>query len=332
MPITAKDIARELNISQSTVSRILSGDRQHRVSEQTRRLVWETAKRVGYQPNAVARSLRRGKTDIIGVYTNHNYDVRNEFVGTIVGALQRRCEGMNLDLLLHSGYSGGPADVLFGKLSDGRIDGLILHATEEDALVKMLARSSLPIVTVADKLPGLPGVTCDDIEGMRQLIALLWDKGYRRYAYLAPPLRLTSVDRRRTTFRDELTARGLPGRDRLEISVPYEEAQLVLDELLRLGPGLVVCCWNDRTAYNILHECYRRGLRIPQDLGVAGFDGFRAPKIPLCELVTVQCPWEQVAAVAFERLLQLVAQPDYSNDDAHRDVCLPVTVLDGNSA
>jgi DNA-binding LacI/PurR family transcriptional regulator len=273
-----------------------------------------------------------GKTDIIGVYTNHNYDVRNEFVGTIVGALQRECEGMNLDLLLHSGYSGGSADVLFGKLSDGRIDGLILHATEEDALVKMLARSALPVVTVADKLPGLPGVISDDADGMRQLISLLWEKGYRRYVYLSPPLRLTSVDRRRATFREVLASLGLPEKDRLELAVPYEEAQLVLDELLRLGPGFVVCCWNDRTAYNVLHECYQRGVRIPQDLGVAGFDGFRARKIPLCQLVTVQCPWEQVAATALERLLQIVASQGDSDDDIHRDVCLPVTVLDGDSA
>jgi len=332
MPITAKDIARELNISQSTVSRILSGDRQHRVSEQTRRLVWETAKRVGYQPNAVARSLRRGKTDIIGVYTNHNYDVRNEFVGTIVGALQRECEGMDLDLLLHSGYSGSPPELLFGKLSDGRIDGLILHATADDALVKLLARSKLPVVSVADKLPGIPGVICDDADGMRQLIDHLWNKGYRRYAYIAPGMQLASVLKRQTAFRENLKARGLGLADRREIDVQYEEAEPVLDELLRMGPGVVACCWNDRTAYNLLHECYKRGIAIPSGLGVAGFDGFTARKIPLCDLVTVQCPWERVAASALERLLVLVNQPESADGDARQDTCLPVSVLDGNSA
>ena len=109
MPVTAKDIAREFELSQPTVSRILSGDPNHRVAEATRERVLETARRLGYQPNAVARSLRRGRTNIIGLYTNHNYDARNDFLGTIVGALQRNCETHDLDLLLHSALYGRSA-------------------------------------------------------------------------------------------------------------------------------------------------------------------------------------------------------------------------------
>src|SRR5258708_36271401 len=109
MSVTAKDIARQLQLSQPTVSRILNGDPKHRVSPSTRERVLEAARRLGYQPNAVARSLRRGRTDIIGLYSNHDYDVRNDFVGTIVGALQRICEQGRLDLLLHSAMYGRPA-------------------------------------------------------------------------------------------------------------------------------------------------------------------------------------------------------------------------------
>ncbi len=87
MPVTAKSIARELQLSQPTVSRILSGDPRHRAAPDTRRRVLETASRLGYQPNALARSLRRGRTGIIGLYTNHDYDARNNFLGTIIGAL-----------------------------------------------------------------------------------------------------------------------------------------------------------------------------------------------------------------------------------------------------
>jgi len=331
MPVTAKDIARELNLSQSTVSRILSGDRNHRVSEQTRHLVWETAKRVGYQPNAVARSLRRGKTDIIGVHTNHDYDVRNEFVGTIVGAIQRECEVRHLDLLLHSGFTDGLPETLYGKLRDGRIDGLILHATAEDALVQLLKASSLPVVTVADKVPGLPAVVIDDQGGMRDIIALLWTKGYRKFVYLAPSRLLPSVERRAEAFDDELVTRGISPDNRITIRIDYEHAEGAVDEIIALGPGWVVCCWNDRTAYNLLDECYQRGMNIPDDLGVAGFDGFLARKIPRCELVTVQCGWERVAAAALEKLLILVNRP-VDVEKAREDIILPVTVHDGDSA
>src|SRR4028119_1082856 len=108
MPITAKDIALELELSQPTVSRILNGDARHRASEATRQRVLETARRLGYRPNAVASSLRRGRTGIIGLHTNHNYDARNEFFGSIIGGLQCACNERGLDLLLHSALHGRP--------------------------------------------------------------------------------------------------------------------------------------------------------------------------------------------------------------------------------
>jgi LacI family transcriptional regulator len=79
MPVTAKDVARELNLSQPTVSRILSGARGHRASEQTRRQVMETARRLGYRPHPVAQNLRRGRTRNNGVNSNHNNEARNDF-------------------------------------------------------------------------------------------------------------------------------------------------------------------------------------------------------------------------------------------------------------
>src|SRR5688500_18885852 len=122
MQVTAKEIARQLDLSQPTVSRILSGDERHRASDDTRQRVLETAQRLGYQPNAVARSLRRGRTNIIGVHTSHNYDVRNDFFGTIIGALQHECGARELDILLHSALCGSSAQNMFGKLRDGRVD------------------------------------------------------------------------------------------------------------------------------------------------------------------------------------------------------------------
>lgn len=87
MPVTAKDLARELNLSQPTVSRILSGDSNHRVAAKTRERVLEAADHLGYSPNAIASSLRSGRTDIIGLHTSFDYDVRNDFLGAIVGSL-----------------------------------------------------------------------------------------------------------------------------------------------------------------------------------------------------------------------------------------------------
>lgn len=328
MPVTAKDIARQLDLSQPTVSRILSGTPGHRVAEGTRQRVLETAQRLGYQPNAVARSLRRGRTGIIGLYTNHDYDARNDFLSAIIGSLQRACETRGLDLLLHSALRDRSPERMYGKLRDGRIDGLILHANADDPLVEILGRSPLPVVAIADCLPNLPSVTCDDADGMRLLIAHLWTRGYRRFAMLIPEDALASVERRQNAFVSELARYDVGAADGAVSKIHGEQAAPVLDTLLADDRPRAVCCWNDRTAYALLAACNARGVSVPERIAITGFDGFRDDKAPARQLVTVGCPWEQVAATALRRLIsQIEGEPCEDSE-----TCLPVTLIAGDTA
>lgn len=329
MPVTAKSIARELQLSQPTVSRILSGDPRHRVAADTRRRVLETAQRLGYQPNALARSLRRGRTGIVGLYTNHDYDARNNFLGTIIGTLQRCCEMQGLDLLLHSARGGRSAAEMYGTLRDGRIDGLILHANADDPLVAMLGQSPLPVVTVADRLPDLPAVTCDDADGMRQLMAYFWERGLRRFVFLAPDEQLTSVERRCAAFVAEARHYGVPPDDWCILRVCENDLSDTVRFLRSLPTPCAVACWNDRSAYQLLRECRSQGVAVPDALAVAGFDGFQSENIPLWNLVTVECPWEEVAARALEMLMGLVNEAAEANTP--KEVCLPVRLYLGNT-
>jgi len=330
MPVTAKEIARQLDLSQPTVSRILSGDEHHRASEDTRQRVMETAQRLGYQPNAVARSLRRGSTNIIGVHTSHNYDVRNDFYGTIIGALQHECGARRLDLLLHSALRGSSAKEMFGKLRDGRIDGLILHAAPDDPLVGMLSRSNFPVVSVADRLPGITGVACDDADGMRQLIQYMKKRGFKRFVFLAPDIPLASVEHRCTAFESELEKQGCESATVLPID--FEKAEDALSTILAMPLPVAVCCWNDRTAYNLLHACGERGVLVPDKLAITGFDGFRDDKMPTRQLVSVACPWEKVAATALELLMDLIEGSAGQASRVSQEVRLPVALMHGDTA
>ncbi len=330
MPVTAKSIARELQLSQPTVSRILSGDPRHRVAADTRRRVLETAQRLGYQPNAVARSLRRGRTGIVGLYTNHDYDARNNFLGTIIGGLQRGCEAHGLDLLLHSARGGRSAAEMYSTLRDGRIDGLILHANADDPLVAMLGQSPLPVVTVADRLPNLPAVTCDDAGGMRQLMAYFWERGLRRFVFIAPDEHLTSVERRCAAFVAEARRYGVLPGDWSIVRVCENDLGDTVRFLRSLPTPCAVACWNDRTAYQLLGECHEQGVAVPDTLAIAGFDGLRSESIPLWDLVTIKCPWEEVAARALDMLMGLVNAAAEANPP--KEVCLPVRLCLGNTA
>ena len=331
MTVTAKTIARELQLSQPTVSRILSGDPQHRVAPETRQRVLDTAQRLGYSPNAVARSLRRGRTGVVGLYTNHDYDARNDFLGTIIGSLQRCCEARGLDLLLHSGRGDHSPEVVYGKLRDGRVDGLILHANADDLLAEMLGRSPLPVVTVADRLPNLSGVTCDDAGGIRAVMAFLAGRGYRRFVFVAPVEQLTSVERRRGAFEAEVEKLSIPAPDWTVMRVDVAEVGSLVSRLRAFAPSCAVVCWSDQTAYRLLAACRERGIRVPDELAVTGFDGFHFPNVPLWDLVTARCPWEKVAAEALSLLMtQVEAGPGHTGEPV--EICLPVHLRAGNTA
>lgn len=330
-PINGKDLARELNLSQSTVSRILNGDKGHRISELTRQRVLETAKRLAYQPNAIGRSLRHGRTDVIGIHTSQIYDVRNEFLGTIVGALQHACGAHQLDLVLHNSR-GSPAELIFAKLRNGQLDGLILQAERDDQLVALLAQSSLPVVSVADCLSGIDSVTCDDADGMRQLIDALWARGWRKFVFLAPQLSFDSVEKRQQVFGEELKQRFVPEEARRIIRLDFENVAPALEDLRSSAP-VAVCCWNDKTAYALLLACQNAGVKVPEEIAIAGFDGFpQNPLIPR-KLVTIKCPWEEVAATALRRLVDLIEMRQRKEAYAPpQQTLLPVTFCDGDTA
>ena len=336
MSVTAKDIARELSLSQPTVSRILSGDASHRASEETRRRVEEAARRLGYRPNALAASLRRGRTGLIGLHTAHNYDARNDFFGSIIGGLQCAGNARGLDLLLHSALHGRSAGEMFDRLRDGRVDGLILHSNRDDPLVALLSESSLPVVSIADSLPGMASVSADDESGMKMLLAELWERGYRRFVFAAPQLALPSVEERARAFESELEKRGLRLEARQVVRIAFEDSAPLLEQVLaadsagRAGERTVICCWNDRAAYNLLRACTQRRVRVPEDVAVSGFDGFTCDRMPARRLLSVACPWPDVAARALDLLLELIearpSAPELSQ------VRLPVALLDGDTA
>ncbi len=324
MAVTGKDIARELGISQSTVSRILSGRGVERISVETRDRVLEATARLDYQPNALARSLRHGKTDVVGFYSVYDYDARNDFLGTLIGSLQRACNDHHLDLLLFSAFSERSRDEIAFKLRDGRIDGLFLHAAPSDPLAATLARASLHVVALADELPGMPSVSFDNEAGMRDLVAQLCGRGYEKFVFVAPDVELESVERRRNAFERETAARELESR---VMRVFYEQSETILDELAPWrGQKLAVCCWNDRTAYNLLEASARCGWNVPRDVAITGFDGFVSTKFPSRLLATMGGDWDQLARAALGVMTAQIAE-----ESAPQSVVLPVNLIAGDT-
>ena len=194
----------------------------------------------------------------------------------------------------------------------------------------MLSRSPLPVVTVADRLPFLPGVTCDDAGGIRLALAYLRERGLRRFVFLAPEEQLTSVERRREAFEAEMEQGGIPASDWTVLRVAEDRYAEAMTEIQAFMPPCAVVCWCDRAAYRLLRVCRRSGVAVPEQLSVVGFDGLLSDAIPLWDLVTVACPWEEVAAEALALLMTLVEDTS-AMLTARKEICLPVRLCLGNT-
>ncbi len=335
--VTAKDIGDALGLSQPTVSRILSGTPGHRVADETRSRVLEAAARMGYRPNAVARSLRRRRTNIIGFYTGYGYlDARNAFLATIIGSLQQAANQYRMDLLLHGVFRGASTDDIYAELLDGRVDGLFLHTYPDDPLAKRLAeQEGMPVVAIADAIPGIPSVVCDDAEGTRALIAHLWERGHRRIGYVYPRTRFASVERRLGAFQNEMRARGVAGYAP-EFAIDIENTLPALSQIRAMAtPPSAVCCWNDLAAYDLIYACNQSGVNIPRDLSVVGFDGLLDPKMTPRPLVTAGADWNAIGKQAMELLAAQIETRLSPNQDTVQTIpevtTLPVHLIAGDT-
>jgi len=319
MATTAKEIANHLGLSQPTVSRILSGANGHRVAADTKQRVLDAAKAMDYRPNAVARSLRQRRTNIVGFYSGYAaLDTRHDFIAAMVGGLQAACEPTNLDLLLHGVHAARPPEEVYSELVDGRIDGLFFHGALNNPLIAMLATSSLPVIALADPVRNIPSVVADNVAGMSMLVDTLWGKGHRSIVFLAPPVRFASVEDRISAFQHAMARHGAsPSQstvlttyveDRTVPSVAIEDTRDVLSDILDSADRpTAVCCWNDRAAYDLLWRCLKAGIRVPEDLAIVGFDGFLETKLPFRHLTTVSVDYGELAHTALRTMLDLIA-------------------------
>ena len=325
--VKMKDVAERAGVSAMTVSLAL-GD-SPRITPETRRRVLEVARELQYSPNARGRALRSGFTNVIGLYAGFgSVNVRLPFYTEIVSGLQEGCEQVKKDLLLHGIFHGGNANDIFMELADGRIDGLIANMPQDSPLAARLAESGFPVVAIADSLCDIPSVLVDDAEGSRLLAHHLRGLGHRRIAYLNSQARPLSAVLRREAFMQAADKLGLSVTESCYQSGQKVDNPFILD-FIKHAPAdrpTATVCWNDQTAYEILADCRRHALRVPEDVAVTGFDGTSVAYENRIALTTIRAPWAEAARTAvlyLDRLLKGETVPETT--------VLPVQFVQGNT-
>lgn len=304
MSRTIRDVAEQLHLSITTVSRALDGYAD--VSPETRRRVIETAREMGYAPSRAARQLRKRRAEAIGIVVPtlapHFADpILLEFVA----GLGDEATTHNYDLLISTATPGSEEErELYTRwVQSRRVDGIVLgRARVRDWRIEYLTAENFPFVVYGKGAPPVhyPFIDVDGRAGMQALVAHLAACGHRRIAYIGAPARFASLDEvdRLSGYRQGLAQAGLAERPEyiargdLTQAGGYRAAQQLLD---LPEPPTAIMGATDLTAIGAIHAAHQRGLTVGRDLAVTGFDGTRYAETMQPGLTTLNQPLYDIA-------------------------------------
>jgi DNA-binding LacI/PurR family transcriptional regulator len=295
--ITSVDVARHAGVSQSTVSLVFSGKGRGRVSEATQERVRRAARELGYRPNVAAQALRLGSSRAIALVVP---DVTNPFFSRVLRGAQRAAQAAGYTVVLvDTGRDREWAEQSFEALRAGPADGyLLFEVTVPEGL-----GADQPVVVMESEAPGRRWVRFDAEGGATAAFRHLLELGHRRIGHLAasfdaPTFHLREVARRRVLSEAGLDPDELP---RAETEIAIDAAAEAAGPLLKERPTAVFCD-DDLLAAGLYIAARERGLRIPADLSVVGFDDMDFARALEPPLTTVALDPEGMGATAFELL------------------------------
>jgi DNA-binding LacI/PurR family transcriptional regulator len=313
MRVTIKDLARELNLSPSTVSRALKND--VRISEKVSKAVQKLAKERGYQPNLLARSLVSDRSCAIGLVIN---DISWPIFSELSQHIQNAAEQYGYTTFLYSS-DNNPKKELKGieSMIARRVDALIVFAhenVENIHFLEQMFRDGYPVVLCNDmENVELDIVTVDYTQSVTQVMDYLLELGHERIAYIGPKP-VTVAEKKRLEGYEKVMKERL-GRANKRLIVTGDAYPLLgydaTMQLLNSGqkPTAIVA-FNDTMAVSViraLHECH---YQIPADISVVGFDGLEIGLSIYPPLTTASIPIKQMANTAMQMLIQRIEARD----------------------
>lgn len=304
-----KDIARLAHVSHPTVSRALQNSPL--VNPATAERIRKIARDAGYRASAVARGLVMRRTKTIGLVVT---TVDDPFASAVTcGVEQVANEHGYAIFLANSNIDPERERRMVQDLAERRVDGIIVTSSRVgSAYLPMLADLNIPMVLVNDQFPGrfVHSVMIANQVGSRLAVEHLIQLGHRRIAYISDRFGYESNADRLLGYREALAAAKIESRGELIVdgdSSP-ETAVIVAKQLIALPePPTAICCYNDMTALGAIRGIHARGLRVPEDVSVTGFDDLFFSAYLEPPLTTIRQPMRRMGETAMENLFQLMS-------------------------
>ena len=310
--ITSRDVAARAGVSRTTVSYVLNNVETAHISAQTRLRVLDAADALGYVPNAAAQTLAGHRSHNIGLVfpRTHPHLSTHLFLLQILEGLMAVVQQQGMRLLVDS-VESSTENAYLDLVRAKRIDGLILiDAPGDDPAVQRLAQDDFPIVTLGYNHPSLCAVDADNRQGARQAVEHLLAQGHHRIGCITnSPRTATDPNIRLLGYQDALLGAGIAIDKRLIVEGLYnpESGFVAMQQLLDAPQHpTAVFVASDVVAFGALHAIQVRGLAVPRDIAVVGFDDVPLARYANPPLTTVRMPTVEMGRRAGELLFDQI--------------------------
>ena len=323
-----KDVAQAAGVSTATVSHVINDTR--RVTSETRARVLATIRELNYYPNAQARSLASGRSTTLGLIIS---DISNPFFPELVKSIEGAAFERGYDVVLaNTSYDPRRTSHYVRRFIERKLAGVVMMTSEiEEEIVDELRRQRVAVTFLDIGRAGehMSNIVVDYEQGIEQAVAHLVALGHRRIAYIGGPERLRSAARRSKGFESSL-ALHLPGaRARIiESDFQLEGGRQTAAELFASSQNgerpTAVLAANDMMALGCIRAARERGLRVPEDVSIVGFDNIAFASLADPALTTVCVPRDRLGARAVESVMLTIKHPERHGVELRIDTHLEV--------
>jgi DNA-binding LacI/PurR family transcriptional regulator len=297
--MSIREVATRAGVSPATVSRVFT--RPDTVAEDTRNRVMAVAEELSYAAHPVARSLARGKTGNLGIIVP---DIANSFSAVITKAVQQEARRDGYTLFVAGSDEVVQDEERWARAMAAQVDGLLLVSPQMSDEALLALAEITPVVVTNRVRDGIPAVFTDAYEASMHAVEHLHALGHRHVVYLAGPDGYSN-DVRLRGFRDACTRLGIAAERLGPFHARFSAGVLAADLVLATAATGVVA-YNDEVAVGVLNRLADRGVRVPGDVSVVGFDDTLLAEMVTPRLTTVRIPAAAAGTAAVGMLLDLI--------------------------
>lgn len=313
------DVAREAGVSRSTVSRVLNN--HSGVNEETRQKVLDVMERLSYQPNTNARSLASRETKMIGVITKH---IGNTFYADFMKNIHISAEGLGYGTLFCFSNPNNPDSTDYSRALIGKVDGILFvgEKTVSREQLKRLEKSHIPMAIIENEETkhAIISVNIDNFEAAYNATEYLLLLGHRKIAHISGNDSFFELRERARGYKAAFKKNSIPIDESLIQFGRWSAAETMKKThlLFEQHPDLTAAfCANDIIAAGAVQAAVARGLKVPEDFSVVGFDDMIIPELipyQLPSITTVRQPKKQMAEYAVKALVDWIETGIISED------------------